>query len=179
MNDAWYEEVEASASADLAQGELIPTCLIPTFSHYDPSSGKDKWVLIHYEMDLIVLTQACDLAQRHVLEPLVCSCPVLAEYKCGWEEGMRAQGQQPTTKAWNSWLGKLKNKEFPGLCFLGPYTGTVSTEERVADFRQLYTLPRTYLEAVARKRQRLRLRSDYRNHVSQRLANFFSRIALP
>jgi len=132
VNDAWYEEVEASASADLAQGELIPTCLIPTFSHYDPSSGKDKWVLIHYEMDLIVLTQACDLAQRHVLEPLVCSCPVLAEYKCGWEEGMRAQGQQPTTKAWNSWLGKLKNKEFPGLCFLGPYTGTVSTEDRTA-----------------------------------------------
>ncbi len=57
----------------------------------------------------------------------------------------------------------------------------LSTEHRVVNFYDLYTIPVRFLESllVNRGTKRLRLRSPYREHLSQSFARFFMRVGLP
>ena len=66
--------------------------------------------------------------------------------------------------------------------FLNSLTGVdPSTEVRVVDFHEVYTIPRVYLEKLLQRRNlpRLRLLSPYREHLSQGFARFFMRVGLP
>jgi hypothetical protein len=57
----------------------------------------------------------------------------------------------------------------------------VSSDVRVVNFYEVFTVPRDFLEDVLRQRQRarLRLRPPYREHLSQAFARFFMRVGLP
>ena len=57
----------------------------------------------------------------------------------------------------------------------------VSSEIRIAEFREVFTVPRTFLESLlgVRKTPRLRLLPPYREHLSQAFARFFMRVGLP
>jgi hypothetical protein len=58
---------------------------------------------------------------------------------------------------------------------------SLSTEHRIVDFRELYTVPRGFLESLLAQRgqPRLRLLPPYREHLSQAFARFFMRVGLP
>ena len=57
----------------------------------------------------------------------------------------------------------------------------LAAEIRVVDFHDIFTVPRSFLEAVLQERQlpRLRLLPPYREHLSQAFARFFMRVGLP
>jgi hypothetical protein len=57
----------------------------------------------------------------------------------------------------------------------------LGTEVRIVNFHTIFTIPRDFLESLLRERgrNRLRLRSPYREHLSQAFARFFMRVGLP
>ena len=75
--------------------------------------------------------------------------------------------------------GHIWNLALLNRCALGD--GGSSTELRVVDFHDIFTVPRTFLEALLARRQlpRLRLLPPYREHLSQAFARFFMRVGLP
>jgi hypothetical protein len=60
-------------------------------------------------------------------------------------------------------------------------SGELSTPHLVVDFREIFTLPRTFIESLVsqRTKSRLRLLPPYREHLSQAFARFFMRVGLP
>jgi len=54
-------------------------------------------------------------------------------------------------------------------------------EHRIVDFHDVFTVPREFLESLlgVRGRDRPRLLSPYREHLSQAFARYFMRVGLP
>lgn len=68
----------------------------------------------------------------------------------------------------------------PGLSLLHKREEAPTLTWSVVDFRQLFTLPKEFLEAfTSAAGQRLRLRSPYREHLAQAFARYFMRVGLP
>ncbi len=185
MNN-WYEIVRADEP--LTQGDFIFGCPVPTWKDGEMDfQGQDdtealKASLDFISADVIVLTQACDLAHSKVKNITLCPHLPLSEYKVLWESEMRGRDQNPKDTAWKKqcevlnsgyiWnqtvLNRSDSKEFP-------------LDFRVVDFYDVYTIPRVFLESLLKKRNtpRLRLLPPYREHLSQAFARFYMRVGLP
>ena len=50
---------------------------------------------------------------------------------------------------------------------------------RLVDFRQLYSLPLSFVRARAQASSRIRLMPPYREHLAQAFARYFMRVGLP
>lgn len=59
--------------------------------------------------DVIVMTQACDLAQNKVRNVTLCPHCSLSEYKEAWEEDRAAKDQSTSTKAWRARCNNIRN----------------------------------------------------------------------
>jgi len=95
---------------------------------------------------------------------------------------MATRNQTPSEKAWKRACEDIANGYVWNQAFLNRFVHPeFATEIRVVDFQDLFTVPRSFLEALLRKRQtaRLRLLPPYREHLSQAFARFFMRVGLP
>ena len=185
MNEPWYEIVQASAA--LTQGDLIFDCPLigwhgATAANDEPDETSLKNVIDAFRDDVVVMTQACDLEHQKVSNVVLCPHLSLSDYRQAWYQWLSARNQNPSQKAWkrtcediaagyvwnHAFLNRLESAELP-------------TEVRVVDFHDVYTVPRTFLETILRKRDqpRLRLLPPYREHLSQSFARFFMRVGLP
>ncbi|MBI5094818.1 MAG: hypothetical protein HZB26_20565 [Candidatus Hydrogenedentes bacterium] len=185
MIDAWYEEV--SHQEPLSQGDLISQCPTVTWTSYPQKTSQAdidslKMSIEYPQDDLVVMTQACDLANEKLSVVVLCSHYALNDYKASWEEAMKASGQNPTVKAWESLCSRIRDGFVWSLAFLNSgATSNVSTDVRVVDFSEIRTLPRSFIEEHLRTgfSPRLRLRPPYREHLSQAFARYFMRVGLP
>ena len=134
-----------------------------------------------FKADLVVMTQACDLRERKVSNVVLCPHSSLNEYKQVWQRTMETRGQNPTPKSWESHRKSICDGFIFNLSILnaGEDCG-LTTEHRVVDFSEVYSLPRTFLEFLLKSRSaRLRLMPPYREHLSQAFARFYMRVGLP
>jgi hypothetical protein len=187
MNEPWYEIVPADTP--LTQGDLIFGCPLLGWNELaDQASAAnlDETSLQTYvdafREDVVVMTQACDLEHHKVNNVVLCPHLALSIYRQAWEEWLRSRNQNPSEKAWKRTCDDIAAGYVWNQAFLNRLEGPeVPTEVRVVDFHDVYTVPRTFLEAVLRKRNqpRLRLLPPYREHLSQALARFFMRVGLP
>lgn len=186
MNDAWYEEVETTAT--LMQGGLISNCPLVSWKAERPridGSGETEMLRGMTEViqtDTVVMTQACDLEQGKVENVVLCPHLPLKEYYEAWKAEMERKGQNVTQKAWRSHCDDIRDGFVWNLTLLNAgNTGTLSTEHRIVDFHDIYTVPREFLESLLQQRgqSRLRLLPPYREHLSQAFARFFMRVGLP
>ena len=198
MNDSWYDVVEASAP--LTQGDLVFGCPISTWAEednfsdgstdpsdvaplaVDPEEYLKKRTKV-YATDVIVMTQACDLAHGKISDVVVCLHFPLSVFR---EEVWKAQQLQRKQKAnqevWEKYFNALSNGFVWNLCVLNSSTiAGHPLEHRVVDFHKIYTIPRDFLEAILRRQAgpRFQLRPPYREHLSQAFARFFMRVGLP
>ena len=134
-----------------------------------------------FRTDVIVLTQACDLEHDKVLNVVLCPHVAMADYRGLWEEKMKQLGHNPTEKSWRRLCEDIASGYVWNQTVLNRHEGEVPMDLRVAEFNELYTLPRTFLEALLTQRgePRIRLRPPYREHLSQAFARFFMRVGLP
>lgn len=187
MNEGWYDTVDPSSP--LTQGDVIFDCpLLGWGSVGQPSAestqvqGTLEELVSAFREDVVVMTQACDLEHRKVENVVLCPHVSLSTFRRIWEEWMTARGHNPSEKAWKRscediasgyvWNQAFLNRsEQPGL----------ATEIRVVDFHDIFTVPRSFLEALLQERKlpRLRLLPPYREHLSQAFARFFMRVGLP
>ncbi len=182
-NDTWYRVEEATKP--ITQGDLILECPVLSWASKPLvcDAGLDLRAASETQLtDVVVMTQACDLEQAKVPNVALCKHWSLTTYKQDWESAMNARNQNPSERAWRSHCedirdGYVWNLAMLNACVVDP----LKTEHRVVDFREVYTVPRSFLESFLRQRgeQRLQLLPPYREHLSQAFARFFMRVGLP
>jgi hypothetical protein len=155
----------------LAQGDLLPNCLIPQFGADFGAAGEGASETVAVgEQNLIIVTQSCDLENSKV--ELVALCPVytLPEF----------EEQNPRFKQKGRWE-EVRKSRVEGLHLLGnPSDPDNNQGALVVDFGQIFSLPPSYLEKRAETvGERLRLDSPYLEHFSQAFARYFMRVGLP
>ena len=133
-------------------------------------------------MDVVVMTQTCDLAQNKVRYVILCPHYALSVYREVWEAAQRAAEQIPTAKSWARHVDHIAAGQIWNLALLNAEDGTdYQAEHRIVDFQEVLSLPREFLESwlLSEGQSRLRLRPPYRKHLSQAFARFFMRVGLP
>lgn len=187
MSDVWYEEVEAATR--LTQGDLIDNCPLiiwkaePVQLLYGGEEAESlKGMIEAIQVDVVVMTQTYDLEHEKVSNVVLCPHISLIDYREIWEAEMKKRNQNPKSKAWKNQCDDIRDGYVWNLTILNASnSGKLSTEHRVVDFHEVYTVPRNFLESLLRQRgrHRLRLLPPYREHLSQSFARFFMRVGLP
>jgi hypothetical protein len=194
MSSPWYESVDATA--DLTQGDFIFDCPISTWAESQigvdspeieqEHSLPEERLVRRREIiseDVIVMTQACDLANRKVTDVVLCPHFPLSVFREEvWKPEQERKGEKSNSDAWAKYFNALKNGYIWNLCVLNSSTiGGLEMDLRVVEFHTVYTVPRGFLESLLgeRAKPRLRLNPPYREHLSQSFARFFMRVGLP
>ena len=162
----WYAII---LDGSLDQGDILPECpagYLP--SDWDPSKTEQEFQVDVF--DLLVLTQACDLAHNKT-EYVVC-CPVFPHSEV--DKDYVGQGE----KYVNNQKEKILQGLVPGYAMIAAHEGDPSRPVSVVSFRHVFSLPKSFLHEVAKARH-LRLLPPYREHVGQSFASFFMRVGLP
>jgi len=155
----------------LAQGDLLPGCLVPKFGADFGTAGEGEAETIELcELRLIVVTQSCDLENGKV--ELVALCPVHT-----LEAFAAVNTKYQKHKEWDT----VRKGRVEGLHMLGsPTDPDDNSSALVVDFGQIFSLPPAYLEKRAESLgERLRLDSPFLEHFSQAFARYFMRVGLP
>jgi hypothetical protein len=163
----WYEII---AGDSLCQGDFLRgfEVLIPEVStQNDQVSAQTK------KLDVVIMTQTCDIVEGKVESLLLCPCWNLWEFiaeaeKKGFNWG---RDQRETLRRGNLPGYHLSNEADEGGIQM-PFT--------IIDFHEIYTAPTHLLREFALQTgNRLRLLPPYREHLAQAFARFFMRVGLP
>jgi hypothetical protein len=162
----WYQ---AGSWEALEQGDLLPDCpvLIPSVSLFDSllhaKTGDLMTVVSEIQfVDLIVMSQSCDLLNEKIEQVLLCAHFPSSNQSKNVREEIRKE-RRPS-------LHMIEKCELAGHEF----------ERRIVGFRTIYTLPKAFVTAFAAGLGlRLRLLSPYKEHLSQAFARYFMRVGLP
>jgi len=155
----------------LAQGDLLPNCLVPQFGADFGTAGEGSAETLSLsESTLIIVTQSCDLENGKV--ELVALCPTHT-----LDEFAAANAKYKNYKEWDN----VRKGRVEGLHMLGsPSNPEDNRSALVVDFGQIFSLPPAYLEKKAEGLvDRLRLDSPFLEHFSQSFARYFMRVGLP
>ena len=162
----WYDEV---TDGSLDQGDILTNCpagYLPL--DWDPNKSEQQFDIDLY--DLVVLTQACDLAHDKT-EYVVC-CPV--SHHSHIDKDFPGQGRNYV----NNQKDKIIQGKVPGYAMIAEHNGQPKRPISVVSFRLVFSLPKIFLQQMAKSRH-LRLLPPYREHLSQGFARFFMRVGLP
>jgi hypothetical protein len=184
MSDPWYEVV--ASDTRITQGDVILDCPVAAWKDGFAADPNEPGALVGgietVAVDVVVMSQACDLEHNKISNVVLCPHRSLAEFKTAWEAGLRERQQNPTSRAWSKTLADLREGYLWNLSLLNDGTvGDRAIEHRVVDFHEVFSIPRSFLEEFCRHqaKQRFRLRPPYREHLSQAFARFFMRVGLP
>jgi hypothetical protein len=186
MPDApWYSIV--NADLPITQGDLIFNCPILEWEvdKFDLEKENEieslKGATNVYSTDVVVMTQACDLQQEKVSNIIICPHYSIRDYYLFWKNDMESKGQNPTEKSWRNHCDHICDGFIWNFSMLNKNDDGITVDIRFVDFHEVFTVPRSFLEALISKRgeQRLRLLPPYREHLSQSFARFFMRVGLP
>jgi hypothetical protein len=149
----------------LSQGDIIADC--PVYLHPDDTSDRSVADPKRHLERVIVLTQACDLAQvktGRVIVALVHAADVLIE--AGYIKASVVRDQ-------------VRRGHVFGWYYL-PADDAIGLPESLVDLRNLHTIPRPLLEQLTQAGNRVaRLVTPFREHLAQHFAVTYMRIALP
>lgn len=173
MVEPFWVQVNESEPT-LRQGDYLPGCLVP-IPVFDPTNfGKNSEIqdvqIELNELDLIVLTQSCDLDNKKVAQVVLCAIYNISDFEEN-NEAFKKKGK------WNEVL----RSRIEGLHLLASPTNPANNKEAlVVDFRDIQTLPYEYvLKHASNLNDRWRLKSPYLEHFSQAFARLFMRVGLP
>src|SRR5947207_9154096 len=96
----------APAAASLTQGDLLFECPLvcwredtPDYTAGHGAEPPTAPFVAWRRLDVIVLTQACDLEHGKVRQVVLAPHAALADYRKAWEGWMRGQGQNPSERS--------------------------------------------------------------------------------
>jgi len=174
MNDSdWFEVTEGF---NLLQGDVLPNCprFVPDGELKWPIPAESRLGLRADLIDLIVLTQSCDLENNKVEE-------VLLARVVAWPDVVRDEVRRgnETIKS-GKFRKQLIEGAIPALSLLHKREQEPRLAWSVVAFHWLSTLPKPFLSSFAASLSpRPRLRSPYREHLAQAFARYFMRVGLP
>jgi hypothetical protein len=154
-------------AADLCQGDILDDCPILVWKLAPPplDLGVPPEIRI---IRVVVLTQACDLAQdkttRVVIAPVHEAAELAAKHilKAG---AIRDQ---------------VRRGQVFGWYFLPAAPAPIKLAESIVDLRELHTIERQTLEYLIGAGKRVcSIRTPWREHLAQHFGTTYTRIALP
>ncbi len=166
--DDWYDLIEEGT---LEQGDILFQCPVSVLvSDTLPSSDEEEIEVDLLTLNVVVMTQSCDLANGKTPDVVLCA---LWNAEEAISQGVN-MGQKNT-------LAEIKKGRRPRYVLLNKST-LLNTPLSlcIADCGKVFSLPLAYVQDAARRQgPRLRLRSPYREHLSQAFAQYFMRVGLP
>jgi len=165
----WYEVVEGD---ELEQGDLLmrlPVILPhPDLTHPLPDEELPVEITEH---DVVVMSQACDLAHEKITDVILCP---------HWDlETAATMDSALTARAAPKEIVKGRRPRYLMLD-ASSADEDVPLAHRVVDFGRIFSLPKPYIRQFASTQaKRLRLCPPYREHLAQGFARFFMRVGLP
>jgi len=152
----------------LTQGDLFDDCPLVSLSADKAPIDLNVMGVQRWHTRVIVLTQACDLAQPKT--DLVLVAPVHAADKLV-EEGVL---KGPAIR------DHVRRHLVYGWYFLPAITSPISLPEAIVDLRDLHSVLRVVLEQLIADGKRVAsLAPPYREHLAQHFAVTYMRVALP
>ncbi len=151
----------------LSQGDILDDCPLDRL-RVDGSTADLPLDPVRWTARVIVLTQACDLAQGKSTRALVATVQT-AQYlvESGLMKGATVRDQ-------------VRRGQVYGLYFLPTAQPPIALPESVIDLRELHTLPLAVLERLVADGKRVcRVVTPYREHLAQHFAVTYMRIGLP
>lgn len=168
MND-WYEIIENSN--ELEQGDFIYNCPVI----YPPKNIKiEENQLIESDaegilLDVVILSQSCDLKGKKINNVLVCPVYELNFFQEKFETFKHKKNLEQIRKGYQHSYHLLNE------CILDGFKSGF----KIVEFKQPFSVDIKYLENFVSNQKRLRLKSPYKEHLSQAFARFFMRVGLP
>ncbi|NLX99995.1 MAG: hypothetical protein GXY83_28190 [Rhodopirellula sp.] len=160
-----YQSVDAGEA--LSQGDIIDGC--PIFGAVEvatalaPQAQPTRWFV-----RIIVLTQACDLAQTKTSKVLVAVVHDAAELV-----------QKGILKA-SVVRDQVRRSLVYGWYFLPAAPVPINVSESIVDLRDVHTVSRRVLEHLIDQGKRVaRFSTPYREHLAQHFTVTYARIGLP
>ncbi len=158
---SWY--IELQEEKNIEQGDLFDNCpvIIP------PKNLQKNMQVRVKEYKVIVLSQTCDIRNDKIDTILVCPYYTLEELEKGG-------------RLFKSKVGKeiLRRGNIIGMHLLNKTP--LHDDFIVIDFRKVYSIHKNVLYSLlSEKNNRLRLKSPYRENLSQSFGRFFMRVGLP
>ncbi|HEX8202455.1 MAG TPA: hypothetical protein VF590_18405 [Isosphaeraceae bacterium] len=156
-----------SEEVSLSRGDILDDCLLPIGVDLTRVGSADV-EQVAMQARVIVLTQACDLAQGKTTKVLVA---VVNEARVLVEQGILKPATIRDT---------IRRHQVFGWYFLPASTSSVQFPESIVDLRELHTLHRGILERMITEGKRVcRLATPYREHLAQHFGVAYMRIGLP
>jgi len=157
-----YEQ--PAADEPLSQGDLIDECPL-LFWEVSDSQAEAIPQAATAKASIVVLTQACDLAQSKATRVLV-AVRHIAQHLV--DRGVLKRSLI---------RDQIRMHRVYGWYFL-PTSDVI--EESIVDLRDLHTIPRLLLERLIREGRRVaRITTPFREHLAQHFSTTYSRIGLP
>lgn len=185
----WY--VEVPHDDPVGQGDIVDECPVVVFKEMPELASADgpkirealaQAVKIE-PVRAIVMSQACDLANKEIANVSLCPLFHLDDYRRQWEAEEKKLKNNPTEKAWKKKTDELRKGRIWSQTLLNAHPGPskLAMPHQVVDFHEVFCLPIVFLEAWLRasRKHRLRLLPPYREHLSQSFARFYMRVGLP
>jgi hypothetical protein len=175
MLDWWYEPADSN---DLFQGDFIQKCpltVIKTLQKLEPNEAEAEGVEYKAtseikKYDVIVMSQSCDIAHEKLKYVLVCPYWPLSRF----------QDERPFYKDEEGFIPLSRGNVMGYLLLEKCHIPKFEKEHLVVSFRHVQSVPFTWLKEFIRgSGTRIRLKSPYREYLSQAFAIFFMRVGLP
>lgn len=155
------------ATEPLSQGDVIDACPIFALDLASTDIGADASPA-RWDMRVVVLTQACDLAQEKTTRVLVALAHSAESIvKQGALKGSTIRDQ-------------VRRGQVYGWYFLPAASAAIDVPESIVDLHDLHTVPRGVLNHLIDDGRRVcRIVTPYREHLAQHFAVTYSRVGLP
>lgn len=166
----WYETVEGDR---VEQGDfLFGFSVVVPLS--DPDIDSEQLESEVKDLDLVVMSQTCDIEHGKIKSVLLCPWWDLWSFI----DAAADRGE----KNWGSDLREdLRRGNLPGYHLVNEAAQDgMRIGVGVVDFHEVYTAPTAQVKSFAKRvGKRLRLRPPYREHMAQAFARYFMRVGLP
>lgn len=173
MDYPWYELVQNCE--EITQGDIIKGCPVPMLSNFNEN---DTSQMIKAEIEIIdgiILTQACDIANKKVDNIILCAITS----KDDFEKQLLEEGNTPK-KIKNHLEGIIKGQQNAYHIINQYKTEEFTQDYYIINFKDIFSVPIELAKQIAVENgKRLRLCPPYREHLSQAFARYFMRVGLP
>lgn len=173
---SWYEIAQGEA---LAQGDFFfnfPLVKPPKNTEFSAGGTAQPSPTKIERYNIVVLTQSCDLENNKTGQVLV--CPFMPLEQAATLTSREVREDPIRLEKFHEQIRRGAQPAFHMLdrCSLPDFLAPV----RIVDFRAVSIVSSRFLERTAQKAgPRLRLKSPFREHLSQAFARYFMRVGLP
>jgi hypothetical protein len=167
MKYPWY--IELLQTDNLEQGDIFYNCTVLEPSLQNSDRG-DTISVRMIKLDVIILSQSCDLGHGKIRNVMVCPLSKLSKHLLeNFESNGERKGHVKKLKRGEELRYHILNKQAP-----------IIDDFLVIDLKNAFGITFEYLEELRKKQEKnVRLLPPYREHLSQAFARIFMRIGLP